>query len=348
MRARECVFILCRTSTLPPGSGGGGGSGGVLLLSVANLSGPATAHFDFSGGAGAAPGGGGGAGGVLNVEWLLPTSTRKRALDAWWTGCRYSSWPVHVRAGVRAAEHVSRMIMAGGVDPALVVHHFSTQHVVSEGLCDPLPPRVGQRLPSGNLTAVQAVDSNFLGTVSNAGGLGAAPGNDGGYGAQLSEPSCGVGQGGALCLPCAAGTYKNMTGDNSPCTACPPGTYANATGSVSCIPCDSQSISPGSGATTCSVCSAGFLPNANNTACSLCQRGYGGDGCTPCSPGKAKNNTDRTDCMPCVPGTFAASTGSIACTTCTAGTVAPTYGASVCSSCDQGEVSTPPYTQCST
>lgn len=283
----------------------------------------------------------------MNVEWLLPASARKQALDAWWAGCRRSAWPVYLRASMHSVYEVARMIKAATVDPVAIAQHLTAQHALVEDLCDPLPPRLGQHLPAGNFTSVRDVDSNFLGSISNAGGVGGAPGTAGGYGAQLSEPSCGVGQGDALCLPCAAGTYKNFSGDNSPCTACSPGTYANVTGSVSCIPCDSQSISPGSNATTCEACSVGFLPNANRTACSLCQPGYGGDNCAPCAVGSAKNSTTRANCERCEPGTFAGRVGSITCTSCSAGEVAPLPGSSNCSVCDPGEVSTAPYTFCS-
>ena len=59
---------------------------------------------------------------------------------------------------------------------------------------------------------------------------------------------------GSCCEPCAAGKYKNQTG-NQACTDCPAGTYTSATGRSQCSPCPGGMYSPQPGLTGCLSCS---------------------------------------------------------------------------------------------
>jgi hypothetical protein len=271
----------------PGGGGGGGGSGGGGTLTVANLTGGADGVFDFSGGGGGAPGGGGGSGGVLNVYWLNGRAASVQALHAWYD-CLQETGPV--TAGEAVWDVCARRVP--GVPATLTA--------------DALVSRLGRA--SGN---------GYLGVLRNFGGDGTVPGLPGSHGVSLSVPACDIGEGGALCLPCQPGQFKNTSANNHPCEACLPGTFSNVTGASNCTVCDAVSIAPSFGQAACQACGAGFLPDPTHTTCSLCQPGYGAYNCRPCPAGSSKNDTTTNECTDCQPGTFAANPAQLTCQPCT-------------------------------
>lgn len=83
--------------------------------------------------------------------------------------------------------------------------------------------------------------------------------------------------------PCVAGTYANISGQNS-CNQCPSGFY-----------CELGSVTP-------EICPPGYWCEAGSTSAYL----------NPCPEGTFNNLTQRTtrdDCLDCTPGQFCNSTG---------------------------------------
>lgn len=289
-------------ATGPGSGGGGGGSGGSAIVRVANLTGAVTGVFDFSGGAGGAPGGGGGSGGVVNVYWY--DGETESAQQRMWYACL-------------AGHLVPRMLTAASTSPPLaspIAMQFTGQPGDGIGLMEDVWGRdltiaaeacnLAPAVPVAAAAAVaprlgRAAGNQYSGDLRNMGGSGSQPGTDGSHGLSTSEPACNVGEGGAFCLPCPSGSYKNSSGDNLPCSPCAPGFASNATGAVNCTQCDADSIAPLSGAAVCASCSGGFLPDPTHTSCTLCRPGFGGFNCEPCPAGYYKNDTTTQPCSPC-------------------------------------------------
>ena len=188
--------------------------------------------------------------------------------------------------------------------------------------------------------------NRFGGLLINTGGSAIYPGAPGGHGHSQSDPTCGPGAGGALCLPCAPGTAKDVPG-NAWCEECSAGFYANSSGNTLCLKCDDMSVAPSPGAALCQACPPSLQPNFNRTSCSLCAPGYGGPDCSPCDSGTYQPNATETSgqCLPCPAGTYS---GPMAteCTPCGPGRFAPQEGSSECDYCDVGSISVYPFTTC--
>lgn len=90
---------------------------------------------------------------------------------------------------------------------------------------------------------------------------------------------------GTVCVPCAAGTYKDRT-DNSTCTPCPEGTSSSAVGATS--------------KTACRVCGPLLASAPGSSSCS-CAAGYevNGFSCVACKAGTFKSSIGNSSCVPC-------------------------------------------------
>ena len=88
--------------------------------------------------------------------------------------------------------------------------------------------------------------------------------------------------------PCAAGKYKELTGD-TPCLECPRGKYQNKTGQFFCFPCSEGQYQDQLGQVGCTICPAGRHSVPNKEQCAEC--GYsafstaGASSCTLCPTG---------------------------------------------------------------
>eukprot|EP01043_Picozoa_sp_COSAG02_P016791 COSAG02_NODE_746_length_17729_cov_37.532501_2_plen_2087_part_00 len=123
-----------------------------------------------------------------------------------------------------------------------------------------------------------------------------------------------------FCIPCEAGTARNLT--ELMCGECPVGKYA-AAGADLCAVCPAGQVTKtkSSRASGCIQCGAGSGPNTNSTACEPCSgsqysiSGQCQDCATPhvvnaertaCSacPAGTGPNTDRTQCISCTGATY--------------------------------------------
>ncbi|EFJ52220.1 hypothetical protein VOLCADRAFT_116236 [Volvox carteri f. nagariensis] len=147
------------------------------------------------------------------------------------------------------------------------------------------------------------------------------------------------------CLPCAIGTYADVTAlatckncqagrfqdsiGQATCKQCDIGYYSNY-GASSCVQCPAGSITPKPGTSRCTKCAPGFYADKSiaATSCRACPRGYFGpypaaysnDGFLPEGP---------RGCFKCPYDTYADRPGMTVCTTCPAldlggGTTVPT------------------------
>ena len=76
---------------------------------------------------------------------------------------------------------------------------------------------------------------------------------------------------GAICVPCAEGTYSDTVGQTS-CKQCPEGTYSDTAGQTSCEQCAEGTYSDTAGQTSCEQCPKGKY-TVGQTSCELCPRG---------------------------------------------------------------------------
>lgn len=170
------------------------------------------------------------------------------------------------------------------------------------------------------------------------------------FSTSLADCICNLGytgQGGGFCSACAAGKYKNVTG-NTGCTNCLAGQYLAVLGAISRQSCLASS-SPPSCSTVCR-CNMGYT-GPESSSCSACVAGKykainGSLGCTNCLVGHylaelgAVSNVcllcnspagsdvclcnlrytgpNSGSCLACVARTYTNVTGSAGCTTCLA------------------------------
>ena len=213
------------------GSGGGdrdlGGSGGGLLwlevsgelrndgvIGAPGVAGAVTTTPEASGG------GGGGAGGALIL--IVGNLTGAGAFDLS-GGAGGSEVRGERRRGRRCASLPARRVCVQGGGGG------------SGGVINVAPVRsAGSGTPPGGRRRGLWTASSFAGSLNNEGGLGSAPGFDGGHGVAMSSPPCDAGYGGALCLPCGPGKFKSVAASNEWCRDCPVGTYSNGTANTAC------------------------------------------------------------------------------------------------------------------
>jgi len=110
------------------------------------------------------------------------------------------------------------------------------------------------------------------------------------------------------CVPCAAGTFTNITGATSrgQCTVCSDGQFQSEVGAQSCMDCPQHSIS-----------------SPDRSLC-LCDKGYyrvladnaAGMECMPCPAGYYQDLVDQEQCKPCPAGTFSNQIAAAAVTVC--------------------------------
>ena len=121
--------------------------------------------------------------------------------------------------------------------------------------------------------------------------------------------------------PCNFGTYK----DNGSCVPCALGTYANVTGlQGACLPCPSGTTAFTLGSVQCQSCAAGYLWVAANVPCMPLVCGFGtyqsNGACHLCGFGTYANVTGLQDaCLPCPAGAVSLTFGAVSCSACAAG-----------------------------
>ena len=121
--------------------------------------------------------------------------------------------------------------------------------------------------------------------------------------------------------PCMFGSYK----DNGSCVPCAAGTYANVTGLTgACLPCAIGTVAVTLGAIQCQSCDPNYVWVAADLPCVPLVCGFGqyanNGACHPCGFGTHANVTGLTGaCLPCPDGTFSVGFGAISCYTCAAG-----------------------------
>jgi len=127
---------------------------------------------------------------------------------------------------------------------------------------------------------------------------------------------------GSLCLPCAAGTFRDAS--MAACAACSAGTFSLG-GAASCTP---------------KTCDVGYALDASSGGCAAayCEAGaqFEAPDCVACAAGTYQDG-DMLLCAPCAAGTYALGNAA-ACSVCGAGTYSA-GGASSCSPCAAGTYS---------
>ena len=165
----------------------------------------------------------------------------------------------------------------------------------------------------------------------------------------LADCSClrgFTGPNGASCLPCAPGSYKNVTG-NVTCSGCAAGTYTSVPASFTCTRCPSHAISSsGSIVLTACMCNIGYS-GPDGGLCRACTRGtfkhhLGNSVCVDCPFGSTSDegSDNITDCE-CSAGYTGRngvswSVNGVSCDICRAGTFKLTTGNAVCKDCQPG------------
>eukprot|EP00519_Triparma_laevis_P003800 CAMPEP_0182496358 /NCGR_PEP_ID=MMETSP1321-20130603/5016_1 /TAXON_ID=91990 /ORGANISM="Bolidomonas sp., Strain RCC1657" /LENGTH=919 /DNA_ID=CAMNT_0024699959 /DNA_START=167 /DNA_END=2923 /DNA_ORIENTATION=+ len=147
---------------------------------------------------------------------------------------------------------------------------------------------------------------------------------------------CGIGKYADLpthkCKPCQHGTYS--VGGVNQCLECEPGKFNLNDGASSCSPCEPGSVPDGT--TGCTICTAGKYAAFGTTECTDCN-GAGQysnqDGSAACltAPAGMKPTDNRDNVESCLPGTYSVG-GADACSNCGSGETSE-EGAAGCSKC---------------
>ena len=126
----------------------------------------------------------------------------------------------------------------------------------------------------------------------------------------------------SACKDCPTGTFSAFPGADSisMCYKCAPGKYNPLKGgntSSSCIPCLAGQVSLEFGASKCTHCPNGTLPNARNSDCNPCPAGTYLDAisrnCTECPKGRFSPSSGNAVCLPCKRGTYADYSQAVTC-----------------------------------
>ena len=136
----------------------------------------------------------------------------------------------------------------------------------------------------------------------------------------------------SLCVQCAPGTFKNITG-NWLCQQCSANSYS-LSGATSLTACFCNAGFFGAYGPLCAACSANSysLSRATSLTDCICNAGYtGANGslCAACVPGKYKSATGPSACIDCPANTYADSTGRTVCTSCATTSASPVASASI-------------------
>lgn len=131
-----------------------------------------------------------------------------------------------------------------------------------------------------------------------------------------------------VCVDCASGTYKTVTGTGS-CTTCPPKSSTSGVGSSSLDDC---------------TCNAGYTPDVVTGECTACPVGTykaappSRSACTSCGTGRTTTDVARISALEC---TCAEGYGGANCVLCEAGKYKPLIGNQECYQCVPGRTSPP-------
>ena len=124
-------------------------------------------------------------------------------------------------------------------------------------------------------------------------------------GAVVAEPPCPPGFSGVLCIGCARGQFKNVSGADE-CLPCLGGYYTNTTNSTSCSLCGEGYYAP-PGQALCSPCADGYISDVGQANCTICPIGEEANGrhteCNKCVMGTYKPDND-TKCVNCPVGRY--------------------------------------------
>lgn len=155
----------------------------------------------------------------------------------------------------------------------------------------------------------------------------------GSYSGRIGSPSP------TSCELCPAGTFGEEVGATN-CTLCPQGTFSSAVGAtnlVTCLPCAAGSYSNvslaaalGGSVAACALCPPGYFQN-----------NVGSSNCSTCPAGSFRNSPGATSCTPCGPGTFCPDGGCAACPQCPQGSYQPGSGSTTCVPCSSDLASLP-------
>lgn len=172
---------------------------------------------------------------------------------------------------------------------------------------------------------------------------------------------------GVSCQPCAPGTFKSRSGNES-CSPCPAGAFSAAAGAALCEICPAGTFQTQTGQTECVSCPphSSSPDGATSTDACACDEGFqkadGDTGeCVPCALGTVKgtlaSNATAAECLClgsalscdgcciyCPDGYSTATNGSTAfddCTPCPADTFSVRSGAQICQPCPHNRVSPP-------
>ena len=260
-------------------AGGTGGSGGGLIyMKAQSLSMAAESKLTSDGGAGTGPASGGGSGGSI----VLHLGSIR---------ADHSAASVVSAAGGAATGEFGAGKSGGGGGGGRVFIAWSAAQPVNQRASIVFSVQPGNA--SSNLSV------GYPGTV-------------------VSEPACGPGFQGVLCVSCSVGTFKNESGpsscrpcgggrytnstSSSRCAMCPAGTHSNAN-LTGCLGCTDDSFSV-EGSAVCSACGAGTESDARHTSCVECRMGtYKGEGdrqCLPCKEGEYSDDPP-VQCLQCPP-----------------------------------------------
>ena len=162
----------------------------------------------------------------------------------------------------------------------------------------------------------------------------------------------------------SAGSYIAINGATTT-TKCPKGTYKEqhdvySGEKSSCVPCDVNTTTAGTGAKSksdckiatscpagqyldkdvCKACPAGkYSATAGATSCDTCAAGTyskgGATSCTKCSAGTYQDKTGQSSCIKCPAGQYSASSGLSSCKKCSVGTYS-SEGWARCETCPNG------------
>lgn len=258
--------------------GGGGGSGGSIMIVATEISGGGM--IDASGGEAAAGADSVGGVSLLALSEIATKSTSADSPAAVWDSEGEST-------GTTNGNDDQGQFGGGGGGGIVRVAY-------QDDGTSPCPECGGEQFAKNG------------GVIAAAGGKGKSGGESGGDGVLVAS-NCRPGRGGALCLPCPAGSHS-------------PQRFSK------CAPCDPGSFSDHAGADVCALCPLGQF-NAD----------FGRNSCTPCPAGAFAAETGRKQCQLCAPGTFAADPGCSKCAGCPIGSITTASGSANCTLCGIGE-----------
>lgn len=267
--------------------GGGGGAGGSIMVVATGISGSGV--IDASGGEAAAAADEA----VIGIALL---SMVEASANATTSGSTANIWKSPI---VESGADQSQFGGGGGGGIVRVAYRDSGT--------SPCPDCGGEEFAKNG------------GKVLAAGGIGKSGGETGGDGVLIAS-NCYPGHGGALCLPCAAGSHSPDR--YSKCIPCDPGSYSDHAGCDTCASCPLGQFNPDFGRNACSLCPAGaFAPKTGLKQCQLC------------APGSYAGSTGNSACAACPIGTISTASGSTNCTVCGIGETTPLAGATECHAC---------------